>query len=492
MRIEFAHPLCFNLIMDSTFKNPHPLLLGGRWKETAQTAEVINPFSGEAVAKVCQAGAADLEEAIAQAGKSRPVLAALASYKRAEILERVSEGIYARREELARAVTSENGKPLVESRAEAERASLTFRIASEEAVRIGGEFIPLDRNRASEGRWGITRRFPAGPVLGITPFNFPLNLVAHKIAPAVAAGNPIILKPASKTPISALLLGGVMMESGLPEGCLSVLPASAKTIGPAVTDARIKVLSFTGSAAVGWGLKKLAFDKKVILELGGNAGVLLDEDCDLKYAAGRAVAGAFSYAGQVCISVQRIYAHRRIYDAFLELFVPKVKALKMGDPMDETVQIGPMIDEDNLERVASWVDEALAAGAKLVAGGKRSGRFYEPTVIVDATPQMKLSCMEVFAPVVTVTPVESFDEGIRAINDSVYGLQAGVFTGSLKRAFQAFEAIEAGGVIINDVPTYRVDHMPYGGVKQSGSGREGIRYAVEEMTEPRLMALNLI
>ena len=475
------------------FKDLYPLLLGGRWKETAGRMEVMNPYNGQVVTNVCQAGPEDVEEALALAEKARPALASLASYKKAGILQKISDKIAARRDELARIITSENGKPIAEARGEAERASLTFRMASEEAVRTGGEYIPLDRNIASEGRWGITRRFPAGPVLGITPFNFPLNLVAHKIAPAIAAGNPIMLKPASKTPVSALVLGEIAMESGLPEGGLSVLPASSKVIGAAITDARIKVLSFTGSATVGWQLKKLAFDKKVILELGGNAGVLLDEDCDLEYAVDRCVSGAFSYAGQVCISVQRIYAHRKIYDEFLKLFVPKVKKLKMGDPMDETVQIGPMIDEDNLARVTSWVSEAVGAGAKLTAGGQRSGRFfYEPSVIVDATPEMKLSCMEVFAPVVTVAPVESFAGGLKAINGSVYGLQSGVFTGNLRHAFEAFERIEAGGVIINDVPTYRVDHMPYGGVKQSGAGREGIKYAIEEMTELRLMAIKLV
>ncbi len=475
-------------------KKIRPLLLGGRWKETEKRFTVINPYNGQAISEVCKAGPAELEEALKLADEAAPLMAALPSHKKAGILQRASDALLEQKEELARTISLENGKPIRESRVEAERASLTFRIASEEAARgFNGEFMALDRNSASEGRWGITRRFPAGPVLGITPFNFPLNLVAHKVAPAIAAGNPVIIKPASKTPVSALLLGGILMEAGLPEGCLSILPAGGKEIEPAVTDPRVKVLSFTGSATVGWALKRLAFDKKVILELGGNAGLLLDEDCDLDNAVSRTLAGAFSYAGQVCISVQRIYAHRKVHDAFLERFVAGVKSLKLGDPMDESVQSGPMIDEDNLARVASWVGEALALGAKVVTGGKRTGAFfYEPTVVVDATPRMKLSCMEVFAPVVTVTRVDSFEEGLLAINDSVYGLQAGIFTRDLKRAFTAFETLQTGGVIINDVPTYRVDHMPYGGIKQSGSGREGVRYAIEEMTEPRLMALRLI
>lgn len=477
--------------MDFQIKSSYPLLLAGRWKETAEKIKIINPYGRKPVTEVCQATPAEVEEALSAAQKARPVMAGLASYQRADILRKTSDVILEHKDDLARIISLENGKPIAESRGEAERASLTFRTASEEAVRIGGEFIPLDRNKASEGRWGVTRRFPAGPVLGITPFNFPLNLVAHKIAPAIAAGNPIILKPASTTPVSALILGGILMEAGLPEGGLSVVPASADVIQPAITDARIKILSFTGSAPVGWKLKKTAFDKIVILELGGNAGVLIDENCDLEYAANRILVGGFSYAGQVCISVQRIYAHKNIHEAFMNIFIPKVKALKMGDPLDESVKIGPMIDENNLQRVTAWVGEAMAAGAKALAGGSRKGEFFEPTVIADTTPQMKVSCMEVFAPVVTVTRVESFEDGLKAINDSVYGLQAGIFTDSLKNSFAAFESLEVGGVIINDVPAYRVDHMPYGGVKQSGFGREGIRYAIEEMTEPRLMALNL-
>ncbi len=475
-------------------KKIQPLLLGGKWRETEKKFSVINPYNGETLAHVFQAGPAEIEEALRLAENAAPLMASMPSHRKAAILQKASDALLAKKEEIARTITLENGKPIGEARTEAERASLTFRVASEEAARgFNGEFMALDRNMASEGRWGITRRFPAGPVLGITPFNFPVNLVAHKIAPAIASGNPVIIKPASKTPLSALMLGEVLIDAGLPEGCLSVLPAGGKDMEPAIADPRIKVLSFTGSAAVGWGLKRLAYDKKVILELGGNSGVLLDEDCDLDLAVARTIAGAFSYAGQVCISVQRIYVHRRIYDVFLERFVSGVKSLKMGDPMDGSVHVGPMIDEDSLSRVSSWVEEALAAGARVITGGKRSGAFfYEPTVVVDATPWMKLSCMEVFAPLVTVTPIESFEEGLQAINDSVYGLQAGVFTRDLQRAFTAFETLRVGGVIINGVPTYRVDHMPYGGIKQSGTGREGVRYAIEEMTEPRFMALRLV
>jgi len=471
-------------------KSLYPLLIGGQWQQSDDVMEVVNPFNNQTIAKVCRATPEHAELALDAAQKARGTMASLPSYRKAEILRKVSEKISARREEIARNITLENGKPINESRSEADRAALTSRIASEETTRINGEFISLDRNAISEGRWGITRRFPCGPVLGITPFNFPLNLVAHKIAPAIAAGNPIILKPASKTPLSALMLGEILLESGIPEGGVSILPCSAKIAEGMVSDPRIRALSFTGSAAVGWQLKKLANDKKVLLELGGNAGVVIDNDCDLEFAVTRCVTGAFSYAGQVCISVQRIYVHKDVYDDFLGMFTTKVQALRSGDPLDASNHLGPMIDEDNLKRVEAWVNEARAAGAKVLTGGKRNNTFYEPTVILDATPQMKVSCMEVFAPVVTIAKIHDFKDGLNAVNDSRYGLQTGVFTNNLKHAFTAFESLEVGGVIINDVPAYRVDHMPYGGVKMSGFGREGIKYAIEEMTEIRLMALN--
>lgn len=472
-------------------KSLYPLLIGGHWQQSDDIMDVINPFNNQTVAKVCRATADHAEQALSTAHGARAAMASLPSYRKAEILRKVSEKISARRKEIARNITLENGKPINESRSEAERAALTFMIAAEEATRINGEFISLDRNATSEKRWGITRRFPCGPVMGITPFNFPLNLVVHKIAPAIASGNPIILKPASKTPLSALLLGEILLESGLPEGGISILPCTGKIAEGMVTDPRIKVLSFTGSATVGWQLKKLANDKKVLLELGGNAGVVIDNDSDLEFAVNRCVTGAFSYAGQVCISVQRIYVHKDVYDDFLEMFIPGVQALKSGDPLDAANHLGPMIDEDNLLRVASWVNEALSAGAKVLTGGRRNGNFYEPTVILDTTPMMKVSCMEIFAPVVTITKIGAFEDGLNAVNDSTYGLQAGVFTNNLNHAFAAFERLEVGGVIINDVPAYRVDHMPYGGVKMSGFGREGIKYAIEEMTEMRLMALNI-
>ena len=444
----------------SPMKERWNLILGGHEVETDRLMDVINPFTGEAVAMVCRAGINEANKALDIAHNARPVMAKLPAYRKAEILSAISNKLSERKEELARTITLENGKPIKESRGEAERSAFTFRVAAEEAVRIGGEFIPLERNALSEGRWGLTRRFPAGPVLGITPFNFPLNLVAHKVAPAIASGNPIILKPASKTPLSALLLAEIIIEAGLPEGGLSVIPCDSATA-------------------------------EVLLELGGNAGVVVDEGADLDYAAKRCVIGAFSFAGQVCISVQRIYLHKEIYKPFMDRFIPLVKGLRTGDPLLDETDVGPVIDKENMQRIGVWLGEAIDKGARVITGNERKDNIFMPTVLEDTTPDMKVNCMEVFAPVVTTRKIDSFEEGLHAVNDSPYGLQAGVFTRDLKHAFQAFEELEVGGVIVNDVPAYRIDHMPYGGVKQSGFGREGIKYAIEEMTELRLMALNL-
>ena len=472
-------------------KERYPLLLGGRHVETPDTLNVINPYDGGLIAGVCSASDKEAVLAVDSADRAREAIKEIPSHRRSDILRSISDGISDNKEELANTITLECGKPISASRGEVDRAALTFSISADEVSRISGEFIPLDLNSASEKRWGITRRFPAGPVFGVSPFNFPLNLVAHKIAPSIAAGNPVILKPASKTPITALMLGDIIVEAGLPEGGISVLPCSGKVAEKIIIDERIKVFSFTGSVPVGWRLKSVANQKKVILELGGNAGVVVDEDCNIERAVDRCVTGAFAYSGQVCISVQRIYIHEKVYDRFSEMFLKRVKELKMGDPLDDSVVIGPMIDKENVERVEAWVNEAVEKGATVLAGGKRKDNFYEPTVLSDTDPGMKVNCMEVFAPVVTLSKVRSFEEGLDAVNNSDFGMQAGIFTEGLKKAYKAFETLEVGGVIINDVPTYRVDHMPYGGVKISGFGREGIRYTIEEMTELRLMVLDL-
>lgn len=469
----------------------YKVYLAGEWRETAKYVEVINPYNNKVVGKVYQAGESEIEEAIKKGVEGFERLKKFPAYKRYEILRKISEGIEGDKERIAMALTLESGKPISDSRAEASRAINTFRIAAEEAKRIEGNIIPLDIIAGSENRVGITQRFPVGLILGITPFNFPLNLVAHKIAPAIAAGNSIILKPASKTPIISLLLGEIISRAGLPEGSVSILPCNNKIAELMVIDPIIKMITFTGSPQVGWYLKEKANKKKVLLELGGNAGVIVEPDTDLPYTIKRCVVGAFSYAGQVCISVQRIYIHEDIYPKFTKEFVSQAKGLKIGDPINDDTNIGPMIDLDAAKRVETWVNEAKEQGASLLTGGKRDKNFFEPTILTDTTPEMKVNSLEVFAPLVTVTPYKEMDEAIRYINSSRYGLQAGLFTKDMKKIFHAFREIEVGGLIVNDVPTYRVDHMPYGGIKESGFGREGIRYAIEEMTELKLMALNI-
>jgi glyceraldehyde-3-phosphate dehydrogenase (NADP+) len=368
---------------------------------------------------------------------------------------------------------------------------MTFHVAAEEARRIGGEVVPMELAAHGRGRLAIVRRFPIGPVAAISPFNFPLNLSAHKIAPAIAAGNPIVLKPATKTPLSALYLAELLRQSGLPEGAISVLPLPRKTGDRLVTDARFKLLTFTGSSPVGWDMKARAGKKKVILELGGNAGVIVDDSADLAVAARRVATGGFALAGQSCISVQRVYVHERVVDAFTSELLARVAALKVGDPLDPATDLGPMIDESEAARVDEWVQEAVGRGARVLTGGRRlGGALYAPTVLADVPADAKVCAAEVFAPLVGIFPFARFDDALREVNRSAFGLQAGVFTSSLEHTLRAFDEIETGGVIVNDVPTWRIDQMPYGGVKDSGLGREGPRYTIDEMTEPRLLVIN--
>lgn len=469
----------------------HKFWIGGKWKDSSERLEVINPYDGQVVGATYWASARDVEEAIAAAARAFEETRRLPAFRRADILLRISEGLKGRREEIARTITLESGKPIADARGEVGRAINTFQIASEEAKRIEGNLIPLDLTAGSEGRIGLTRRVPVGPIFGISPFNFPLNLVAHKIAPALAAGNSIILKPAPKTPLTALLLAEIIASTGTPEGSVNVFLCSNELAEKMVVDPRIKMLSFTGSAAVGWRLKEKANKKRVTLELGGNAGVILHDDADLEYAVQRCAVGGFSYAGQVCISVQRIFVQEKIYKPFLDRFIPQVQSLKIGDPLDEKTSMGSMIDQKAAERAEGWVREAVSQGAKLLTGGKRSGALLEPTVLIETKPEMQVNCQEAFAPVVTVASYRTLDEAIAQINRSSYGLQAGLFARDVKEIFRAFEELEVGGLIINDVPIYRADHMPYGGLKDSGFGREGLRYAIEEMTELKFMALNL-
>lgn len=466
-------------------------LLNGRWIDDGPATPVRSPYSGEAVAQVVQASRQHADEAIAGAVAAFAVTRKLAGYERQRILRKVSEQIGARSEEFAKMMALEAGKPIRTARAEVERAVLTFSVAAEESTRITGEYLPLDAAEAAKGRWGIVRRFPLGPISAITPFNFPLNLVAHKIAPAIAAGCPIVLKPAPQTPVSALMLARLVDDAGWPAGALSVLPLSNEDAAPMIEDERLKMFTFTGSSAAGWELRKRAGKKRVTLELGGNAAAIVHSDADLEYAAARCVTAGFSYSGQSCIAVQRILVHESIFERFLSLLLPRVQKLKMGDPLAEDTDIGPLIREADAVRAESWVREAVAAGATLHCGGGRQGPMLEPAILTRTQPGMKVNCLEIFAPVKTLEPYQTFDEAIARVNDSPYGLQAGVFTLNSELIFRAFEEIEAGGVMANDVPTFRIDQMPYGGVKDSGAGREGLRYAIEEMTERKLLVLNL-
>lgn len=473
----------------ATKEDTHMILIDGDWRETENRFEVRNPQGGTAGA-VFLAGPDEIEETVQSAIRGFNVMKSLPSYKRSDLLRSMVEKIKERKEEFARTITLESGKPIKDSRAEVERAIMTFTIASEETKRLNGEMIPLDLNQVSEGRIGIVQRFPIGPVLGITPFNFPLNLVAHKVAPALASGNSIIIKPSTKTPLTSLLLGEVAMQSGAPSGALNVVPCSNDLAQAMAADDRIKALTFTGSTEIGWNLKARSGKKKIILELGGNAASIIDDDADIEYAASRNATGAFYYAGQSCISVQRIFIHRSRYDSFVGRFVNLVKQKVIGDPMDESTDIGPLIDEEAAKRIEQWVNEAVEGGAKVLTGGSRNGTMYEPTVLEGVDPEMRISCMEAFGPVAIVEPFDAFEQAIDKVNDSNYGLQAGVFSNNMNHIFQAHRELEVGQVIVNDAPTYRIDHMPYGGVKDSGFGREGVRYTMEELTEIRLLAVN--
>ncbi len=452
---------------------------------------VACPYDGAPIATVHRAGPADLEQATQAAVRAFAATRTLPGHRRAAVLRKVADTIAARAEELARTIALEAGKPIRQARIEVGRSVGTFATAAEEATRFHDEVLHLDALAGGEGRPAIVRRFPIGPIAAIAPFNFPLNLVSHKLAPAIAAGCPVVLKPATQTPISALKLAGIILEAGWPAEALSVLPINSRDAAPLVEDDRFALLTFTGSPAVGWAMKGRAGRKRVTLELGGNAGVIVHEDANLAFAAERCVVGGYSYAGQSCISVQRVFVHAGAYEQFMDAFVPRVRALKVGHPLDEATDLGSVINADEGERVGAWLAEARAAGAECLVGGDVRQGVVQPTVVVRAGPELKVNSQELFAPVVTVQTYTTFEQALAAVNDSNFGLQAGVFTNDIKRIFQAYEALEVGGVMVNEVPTWRLDPMPYGGVKQSGFGREGLRYAIEEMTEPRLLVINL-
>lgn len=454
-----------------------------------QELVVTAPFGGLELARIPSPSAEDIETAVHRAVLAFEKTRAIPTFARVAILRKVAAEVEARRDGLARTIAAEAGKPLKAARVEAERAVATFSAAAAALEAQKGEMLPLDVNAASLGRWGVVKRVPLGPVLAITPFNFPLNLTAHKVAPAIAVGAPVVQKPASKTPLSALALREIVLEAGWPADAYVVLPISGAAAEGLVLDPRLPVVSFTGSGAVGWRLKSLAPKKRVGLELGGNAAVVVHSDADLDDAARRTASGAFSYAGQSCISVQRALVHRPALEAFRDKLLAATSALAVGDPLDERTDVGPMIAPAEAARVEAWVAEAVAGGAAALREGTRVGECLHPTILVNTTPSMKVEALEVFAPVVTLNAYDDFEEALQRVNDSKYGLQAGVFTRDLARIQRAFDVLEVGAVLANDVPTWRADRMPYGGVKESGSGREGPAYAMEEFTEPRLLVI---
>ena len=466
------------------------LLLDGEWIDTGEWQDVDSPYSGETVARVARAGPEHARTALDAA--ERAMSSPLPAHERAAILDRVAALLKKRHDEVAQTICAEAGKPMKAARVEAERAVSTYTMAAVEARRLAGEVVPMDASAAGVGKVAYTMRVPIGIVGAITPFNFPLNLVAHKVAPALAAGCAVVLKPAGQTPLSALLLGELETEAGLPPGWLNVLVGPSAEIGDVIVeDERVKLITFTGSSGVGWKIRERAVKKRVNLELGNATPVVVEADADIDEAATKLAANAFSFAGQSCISVQRIYVKRDAYDDFVARFVPKVQALKVGDPGEEDTDVGPVIDDDARERIVSWIEEAKSAGATLLTGGEVVDGLLQPAVLADVTPDMKVSCQEVFGPLCTVSPYDSSEDAFELANATEYGLQAGIFTANLRTALAAAAALEFGGVTVNEAPTFRADQMPYGGVKESGNTKEGPHYAVREMTEERLVVLAL-
>jgi acyl-CoA reductase-like NAD-dependent aldehyde dehydrogenase len=469
---------------------PHPIFLAGRWVESPDVLVVDNPAAADAPAGTTyNATESQYEEAVEAAVAAFEVTRTLPAYERGRILREISAGVKARRQELGRLIALEAGKPIRDALVEVDRAVLTFRLGAEEAERMTGEVIPLDLLQSSKDRVGITRRFPIGPIAAISPFNFPLNLAAHKLSPAIASGNPIVLKPPSKDPLTMLTVAEIVEAAGVPAGSVSILPMTRELGDRMVADPRFKLLTFTGSPSVGWRMKERAGKKRVVLELGGNAGVIVDKTADLEWAVKRCLVGAFSYAGQVCISVQRAFIHEDVWDAFMDAFIAGARAIKVGDPLDPATDVGPMVDATAAGRTQRWVDEAVALGGKVLLGGRADGAFFPPTVLTEVPPTAQVCSNEAFAPLMVAFPFSDLGDAIARVNDSMFGLQTGVFTNDLAGAWRAFGELEVGGVIVNDVPTYRIDHMPYGGVKDSGLGREGLRYAMDDMTEIRIMVL---
>lgn len=468
------------------------LLIGGEWRGTGANLAVANPFTGEEIARVPLGDRALVDEAIGVAHEAFVKVRGMPAHKRAEPLAAVARGVEARKQEFIDTIVAEAGKPVFFAEIEVARAIMTFTIASEEARRVDGELLRMDALPPGEGHFGLARRFPIGVIGAISPFNFPLNLVAHKVAPCLATGNTMVVKPASKTPLTALLLAEVLVEAGMPAGQVNFVTCSNEDAAPLIEDERVKKLTFTGSPAVGWKLKARCGKKKITLELGGNAGVIVHRDADLDAAVPLIAMGGFGYAGQSCISVQRIVVHETIYDDFRDRLVAHTREkIKTGDPHDRATIVGPMINRDALAQVRQRIDDAVAAGAKILAGGKTVGPCLEATILENVDCSLEICAQEAFAPIVTLHRYNDFEEALRFVNDSAFGLQAGIFTCDLKLALRAFEALEVGGVMVNQAPTYRVEHMPYGGIKDSGFGREGLRYAMEDMTELKSLVIKL-
>ncbi len=466
-----------------------PIRIGSELRTTASVETIRNPYDGSTVGQVCLADERDIEDAISTAARAFKPMQSLPVHRRAQLCEATADAIERRAEVLTRLIVLESGKPIRYAKAEVQRAVVTFRLGSLEARRLGGEVLPIDLQASAEGRICLFTRVARGPVAAISPFNFPLNLIAHKLAPAAAIGAPCVLKPPPQCPLTGLLLGELMAEVGLPDGALSIVHCPPELAQKLVEDDRLKVLSFTGSDTVGWKLKALAGRKQVLLELGGNAPCVIDEGVDLDQVLDAVLNGAWAYAGQVCIKVQRVLVHSTLFDRFLERFVERTKDLAVGDPMDPKTVVGPLIQARHVERVLNWIAEATAKGAHLHCGGTAQGQVVLPTVLTDVNSDMRIVKDEVFGPVTVVERFDSFDQALAMCNASRFGLQAGVFTNDLGHALQAYRELEYGGVLINDVPTFRVDNFPYGGTKDSGFGREGVRYAIEEMTEHKVLVM---
>jgi acyl-CoA reductase-like NAD-dependent aldehyde dehydrogenase len=476
--------------MGNSATEPRPIFVAGRWVTTDAPLVVNNPADpATPVGATYLAGDAEYEAAVDGAVQAFRTNRRAPAYERGDLLRAISAGVTSRRDELARLMTLEVGKPIRDTYTEVDRTALAFRLAAGEAERIGGEVIPLDIIPTSKGRVGITRRFPIGPIAAISPFNLPLGLSVHKLAPAIAAGAPIVLRPPSKAPLSLLVVAEIIEAAGARPGMVSIVPMTRELGDRMVADERFMLLTFTGSPSVGWGMKARAGKKKVLLELGGNAAAIIDRTADLDRAAARCATGAFKFAGQLCVSIQRLLVHEAVVEPFLERFIALVTALRVGDPLDPETDIGPMIDPGAVDRTEAWITEAVERGARVLTGGAADGPYFQPTILTDVPPDARVCVDEAFAPLVVVSTFRDFEAALAEANDSRFGLQAGVFTNDLGHAWSAFDELDVGGVIVNDIPSYRIDHMPFGGVKDSGQGREGLRWAIEEMTELKLMVV---